>query len=253
MAKQDPNVMYYSNQDGEAARIARELVTELFIRLKDELSSEAAIEYLRYARLQKERELYGAFIKSLVLIAPKLKGEIDYVATELQITRSESDAKGRVDFLFNYRKTSFLVELKVARVGVNGKTSAEHEEGGADPIKCIIKPWDGVVSQLNGLDKYSIETCLHKKVVKLPMVIYMHVDWCKQKPSVDVAEAGDLVGVVAQSHSKIVAEISKQGDAPEFQFYSPLSEPVRTRMRKSSLADAPNMTLYGFSFIASTL
>lgn len=242
MTKQiKPNTVYYSNLDGDAARVVRELVSALFHQLGEELSSSDSLNFIAATRIPNERELYGTFIKAL--LNGELKSELGYVATEFQVGRD--DSKGRVDFFFNYRKTSFLLELKVARIGL-GEEAPGGDEEETDPKVRITKPWlDGVMSQLEQLKVDSLSTCLHQKVVKLPMVIYLYVDWRKSGPRDEWQEAA------AVTHEYIVRNLAEH--PPEFEYFSVLDEPIRTRKRRSELSDEPNMSLYGFTFVAGTV
>lgn len=255
-----PNKVYYSNNDGEGARVTRELVSTLFYQLAAELTSDESLAFIEATRIPNERELYGTFVKAL--LHSELRSDIGYVATEFQVERDESDepedaedqgetecrskSKGRVDLFFNYRKTSFLLELKVVRVGIGGDFDVSAEGAKVNPQIRVTKPWlQGVVSQLKQLKVGPLSACLHQKVVKLPMVIYLYVDWRKNGPQ-DGWEK-----VAEGKHESIVNDLSAH--PPEFEYFTVFGQPVRTRKRRSTLDEDPNMSLYGFSLVAGTV
>lgn len=254
-----PNKVYYSNSDGEGARVTRELVSTLFYQLAAELTSAESLAFIEATRIPNERELYGTFVKAL--LNSELRSDLGYVATEFQVERDDADeqeetevrdgtkdqgkAKGRVDLFFNYRKTSFLLELKVVRVGIGGETDASAEDTKANPKARVIKPWlNGVISQLEQLKIGPLSACLHQKVVKLPMVIYWYVDWRKNGPR----EGWEQVAV--GTHERIVDDLSVR--PPEFEYFTVFEQPLRTRKRRSDLGEIPDMSLYGFSLVAGT-
>lgn len=237
-----PNKVYYSNSDGEGARVTRDLISVFFRQLAAELTSAESLAFIEATRIPNERELYGTFVKAL--LNSNFGRELGYIATEFQVGRDET--KGRVDFFFNYRKTSFLLELKVARIGLGTDSDTNEEDEDIDPKVRVTKPWlDGVVSQLQKLEIDTLSACLHQKVVKLPMVIYLYVDWRKNGPREGWEQ------VAAGTHERIVSDLSYH--PPEFEFFTVFDTPVRTRMRRSKLVGEPNMSLYGFSLVAGTV
>ena len=206
------------------------------------MASASSLDFISATRIPNERELYGTFVKAL--LNSELRSELGYVATEFQVGRDET--KGRVDFFFNYRKTSFLLELKVARIGLGADADSHAEDEEANPKIRITKPWvDGVVSQLQQLEIDTLSACLHQKIVKLPMVIYLYVDWRKNGPREGREEAALSV------HQNIIKDLAAA--PPEFEYFTVFNTPIRTRKRRSTLDDEPNMSLYGFSFIAGTV
>ena len=174
----------------------------------------------------------------------KLKQELGHIATELQVGRN-TDAKGRVDIFFNYRNTSFIIEFKVARIGITGSNNDNDPDNEEPPLIRITKPWKldshGVVSQLSDLEIDSIGHA-HDKIVKMPIVLYLHVDWRNGEPR------DKWQDLSAQTHSRIKSTLEHE-TPPQFNYYSLLEVPIRTRRRTS---DNP-MTLYGFTLVASDL
>lgn len=232
------NTVYYSNRDGVAARVSRDLISEVFGKLSETLSSPSTLGFIERTRIPNERELYGVFIYSLNNSLPNL----GHISTEFQVGRSE-DAKGRVDLFFEYRNTSFLLELKVARIGLSGEFN-EIDDEERDTKARITKPWNGVVEQLNNLDTSTLSSCLQKKVVKIGMVIYLHVDWRKNGPQVDWEKMSEL------THDLVIADLREI--EPEFSYFSVLDRPIRTRNRRTALSEDHDMSMYSFTLVAST-
>jgi hypothetical protein len=233
------NTVYYSNEDGLGARISRDLISEVFNKLSKIIKSPSTLGFIEKTRIPNERELYGVFISALNKALPGL----GHIATEFQVGRSE-DAKGRVDFFFEYRNVSFLLELKLARIGLGGEFNDIDDEV-RDTKARVTKPWvNGVVEQLKNLETVSLSSCLQKKVVKIAMVIYLHVDWRKSGPQVNWKKMSK------PTHDLVIADL--RGDEPEFSYFSVLKQPIRTRKRRTALSDEHDMSMYGFTFVAST-
>jgi len=256
--RQDPDTFYYSNKDGSGARVTRELVSELFLSLSNNIKHPDTLQFIAKTRIPNEREFYGLVIKSL--FNSELGTKIGHVATEFQVTRDEvedmagNSSKGRVDLFFNYRNTSFLVELKLARIGLS-RLGSESAVGEVEtcPLVRITKAWEGAVDQLIKLNTKALETCLHTKVVKIPLVVFIYNDYCKEHSHSDWKDRA------MNTHEFILNNIEDfikniESVAPEFELYSVLDKPIRTRRRKTILeGNNHNMTFYGFSIIASTL
>ena len=246
--KTQKNVFYYSNSDAQiGSRIARELASKFFISFSKNLASEASLEFIGRTRLPNERELYGMFIKALA--ESNLKSELGYVATEFQVNRVD-DAKGRVDIFFSYRKTSFLVELKVARIGLpkfSDENQSDEDDKEDSPVARIASPWlRGVVPQLECLNVDLLKGCLHEKVVKMPMVVYLYVDWRKAGARDGWQAAAEL------THDYIISNLNS--NPPNFEYFTIFDEPVRTKKRRTSIgASEHDATLYGFSLVGSMI
>lgn len=246
--KKQKNIFYYSNNDTQVgSRIARELTSNLFISFSNNLASEKSLDFIGRTRLPNERELYGMFIKALA--ESDLKNELGYVATEFQVNRID-DAKGRVDIFFSYRKTSFLLELKVARIGLpkfSDEEQSEEERKDESPVSRIVNPWlKGVIPQLKCLNVEALKNCLHEKVIKMPMVVYLYVDWRK----IDIRDGWQKTA--DRAHDYIIANL--KSCAPDFEYFTVFEKPIRTRKRRTSIFDSKHdATLYGFSLVASAM
>ncbi len=249
--------LVYSNDDkkndlgNNAPRISRDLVGEFFRAFDKNLRSETSISFFKKTRIPNERELYGMILKSL--FDAELNSDLGYIATEFQVGRSD-DAKGRVDIFFNCRDTSLLVEFKVARVGLaKGISSFERSDQTGDLVAKIVDPWSshsigneqGVVSQLQALNTKSLSTCLKLKLVKLPVVLYLYIGLGKNGPREKWKSLAD------STHEYIIHQLNHE--PPQFEFRSILDEPIRTRKRRTPLDSEADLTLYGFSLIASEL
>lgn len=254
-----PDTVYYSNSDNlPGSRKSRELLDAFFHTFSKNINSKKTLNFFRNTRIPNERELYGLFIESL-LTSP-FDGERGYIATELKIGRSDDD-KGRVDFFFNYRNVSFLIEFKVRQVGIEGAkgTPEDEPDGIQTPSQRILKPWYGrgskgneigVVSQLKNLEVESIGD-KHEVVIKIPMVLYLYVDWRTNEPQPNKDKLKNCLDNM-YSHIWNTLTTSAPPCLPQFQLYSILDESIRTRKRSASLEIDPNMTLYGFSLVAGS-
>lgn len=246
--KKQKNIFYYSNGSIKVgSRIARELASNLFISFSNNLASEKSLDFIGRTRLPNERELYGLFIKALA--ESDIKNELGYVATEFQVNRLD-DAKGRVDIFFSCRKTSFLIELKVARISLpkyGDKEKPEKEHRDESTVSRIVNPWlNGVIPQLKCLNVEVLKNCLHEKVIKMPMVIYLYVDWKK----IDICEGWQKSA--DRAHDYIVANLKYF--SPDFEYFTVFEKPIRTRRRKTSIINSKHdATLYGFSLVASAM
>ena len=168
----ESKTLYYSNPDREqGARVTRDMMVRLCSALGNVFDEEDTREFIGNTRIPNERELYGLLVKALIR---EFESEIGHVATEVQVARESEgeNGKGRVDIIFDYRRTSFLVELKVIRASANARFL--EEEG--SPTRRLVRPWRKAVKQLRELDTTSLGKALKKKVVKLPMAIYLHID-----------------------------------------------------------------------------
>lgn len=243
----ESKTLYYSNPDREqGARVTRDMMVRLCSALGNVFDEEDTREFIGNTRIPNERELYGLLVKALIR---EFESEIGHVATEVQVARESEgeNGKGRVDIIFDYRSTSFLVELKVIRASANARFL--EEEG--SPTQRLVRPWRKAVKQLRELDTTSLGKALKKKVVKLPMAIYLHID--SKKLQDETPEWQDLSVTI---HHNIVnhLETCAHGNGAEtchFNYYQTLERPVMTSKRRDSLVEGmPSVGFYGFTIIA---
>jgi hypothetical protein len=238
-----PDTTYYSNS-GTGSVICRELISQLFHSFSCNFRNTETIKFIEQTRIPNERELYGLFLRSL--LNNDLKCDLGHIATELQVSRG-NDAKGRVDIYFEYRNISFIVELKVARIGIKGGVGNADKDPDDDenPLVRIVKPWKlencGAVSQLREIQTDNLYFP-NKRIVKMPVVLYLHVDWRDDKPY------NNWKDLSSKTHSRI-RDALQNDELPKFHYYSLLKDPIRTHRRTS----VGNMTLYSFSLFASDL
>lgn len=244
-----PRQLYYSNPDNiTGARVSRDMMVTLCSALGEALNDPDTLHFIRNTRIPNERELYGTFIKAL--LSAGFNSQIGHIATEVQVSRQTDDAsgKGRVDIIFDYRSTSFLVELKVIRASVNGRQPGEEH---TTTTQRLVRPWQKAVNQLIELDETSLGKALKKKVIKLPIALYLHVD-NRQKGNTDQWEA-----LSAATHERIVSQldtdVNNDGSASyHFSYFQPLKDSVTTSRRRGCLVEGtPDVRLYGFSIIAA--
>ncbi|MGP8291557.1 hypothetical protein ACT3OH_14925 [Vreelandella zhanjiangensis] len=245
-----PSQLYYSNPDHiRGARVSRDMMVTLCGALGEVLDDASTRHFISNTRIPNERELYGTVIKAL--LSDAFDKQVGHIATEVQVTRQadEMSGKGRVDIVFDYRRTSFLVELKVIRVPVNGRQMNEDEEN-ATLTQRLVRPWQKAVSQLRELESGSLGQALQQKIVKLPMAIYLHIDNRQQDNSANWQVHS------ANTHQKIVAQLNAhaQHDVTaeyHFSYFQPLINTMKTSRRKGCLVEGtPDVRLYGFSLIA---
>lgn len=243
-----PETLYYSNPDrARGARVTRDMMQQLCSALGHALDEEGTRRFIGNTRIPNERELYGLVVKAL--FSGELGKRVGHVATEVQVARKVEDTsgKGRVDIIFDYRGTSFLVELKVIRASVNGRGMGDEE---ATPTERLVGPWRQAVDQLRELDVESLGQALKRKVVKLPMAMYLHVD---RRQNVELPE---WQACAAEVHHNIVTHLQVHGHHDDhqgyhFSYFQPLAGPVTTSSRSGCLVEGtPDVKLYGFSIIA---
>jgi hypothetical protein len=245
MKQRNEGVLYYSRNNGSnAPNISNEVVEALFSEFSESFRSPAAVDFYKDTRVPNERELYGLLVKAV--FCSSISKSIGYLATELNVGK-EDDSKGRTDLFFNYRNTSFIVEFKVARIRLRtDKNTLDSDQ----ETQRVINPWNnykknvGVVYQLKALDANSISQCLDKKVVKLPLVLYLYIDW-RDSPVSD-----DSNSYVKKSHKYVMNQLRPE---PHYERFDCLANPLRTRKRKTSLNAPADMNLYRFSLVASAL
>lgn len=244
-----PGQLYYSNPDNiKGARVSRDMMVSLCSALGEALDDPDTRHFISNTRIPNERELYGTFIKAL--LSDGFNSQIGHIATEVQVSRQRDDAsgKGRVDIIFDYRSTSFLVELKVIRASVNGRQPGEED---ITTTQRLVRPWQKAVNQLIELDETSLGKALQKKIVKLPIALYLHVD-NRQKGNTQQWET-----LSAATHERIVSQLNTDvnNDDPashHFSYFQPLTDPVTTSRRRGCLVEGtPDVRLYGFSIIAA--
>ncbi|MFI0472461.1 hypothetical protein ACGLWX_07030 [Halomonas sp. HMF6819] len=241
--------LYYSNPDKvKGARVSRDMMLSLCNALGQALDTPETRQFISNTRIPNERELYGTFIKAL--LSDAFDDQVGHIGTEVQVSRQtdETSGKGRVDIIFDYRRTSFLVELKVIRASVNGRQSGEED---ATPTQRLVKPWQKAVNQLIELDEQSLGKALQKKIVKLPIALYLHVD-NKQKNNSEQCEE-----LSASTHERIISQLDTDVDQDDpasyhFSYFYPFDESIKTSRRRGCLVEGtPDVRLYGFSLIAA--
>lgn len=243
-----PKNLYYSNPDKtKGARVSRDLMVTFCRALGEVLDDPSTRHFISKTRIPNERELYGTVIKAL--LNGTFEQQVGHIATEVQVSRQtkESSGKGRVDIIFDYRRTSFLVELKVIRVPVNGR---DIDDDNMTPTQRLVRPWQKAVKQLIELDEKSLGNALEQKIVKLPMAIYLHIDNRQH------AEPSDWQAYSTETHAKIVAQLDAHADCDTtteyyFSYFQPLTSTVTTSRRKGCLVEGTrDVKLYGFSLFA---
>ena len=246
---EQPGQLYYSNPDNiKGARISRDMMVTFCSAFGEAIDAPDTRHFISNTRIPNERELYGTVIKAL--LSDSFDKQVGHIATEVQVTRQmdEASGKGRVDIIFDYRRTSFLVELKVIRVPVNGRC-IDNED--ITPTQRLVRPWQKAVKQLIELDEKSLGNALKRKIVKLPMAIYLHIDNRQHDDSSQWMEHS------AKTHEKIVAQLDAHTgfeDATDYHFsyFQPLTDPVITSRRRGCLVEGtPDVRLYGFTIIAA--
>lgn len=238
-------VLFYSNKDGAGQRIARDFLSQLFSNIDIELSSHDAQKFLAAYRVPNERELAGVFIKSCLNVDRDC-----FIATELQVRRKKLELGanpnnsniGRVDFLVIFRKISFLIELKVARVPV--KALRQQNVG---RLSKDIVPWANVCKQLEVLDIEDVEL-QSKKTIKIPILMYFYVS------QDDCDDSAEIEATVIQKHKYLMSKIDNtvKNEFPvTFEYISSFAELVVSHRRKSTaIKRGDKVKIWGFSAIA---
>jgi len=124
---------------------------------------------------------------------------------------------------------------------------SDEEDKEEPPVARVANPWlKGVIPQLERLNVETLKDCLHEKVVKMPMVVYLYVDWRKVGVRDGWQEPAEL------AHDYIIDNL--QHNPPDFEYFTVFDEPVRTKKRRTSINGTEHdATLYGFSLVASMM
>lgn len=244
--KIETDVLYYSNSYNQSAsRITREFIQKFCNAVSNEFSSESTQHFIRNTFIPRERELYGLFVKALTsfdLTDDTKNGSrsIGHIGTEIKVKRRNEDRdtqSGRIDLIVSYRNVTFLIEFKVTRI--NLKTSINIK----NPTKCRpIKTWLSVVKQVENIDERNLEGTLHKKIIKLPIVLYFYTDSRQNNHPEDWEERIEDRFFAIRDCENI--------PTIEFSYLSYWDTPIITKTRSFD-TDRAN-TLYGFSIISTS-
>lgn len=242
------DIFYYSNQDKHLARITRDFLEKFCRAVSEEFQSASTRSFLERTFIPKERELYGLFVKALMkfeLSDTSQNGSrsIGHIGTEIKVKRILDDTDeytGRVDMLVSYRRTSFIIEFKVARISLKGNLNIDN------PESCkTLRPWMHAVQQIKDIDTNSLSNILDKKVIKLPIVFHLYADSHQSGFQEDWEE------LVNEKFINIHDSSVENTDIPSiyFSYLSRFTQPIQTNTRASNLERINNF--YGFSIISS--
>lgn len=168
---------------------------------------------------------------------------IGHIGTEIKAKRISDkgdESTGRIDMLVTYRKTSFIIEFKVARNTLKNILNTD------SPDKCkTLRPWISANQQIKDIDTDDLSKILNKRVIKLPVVIYTYADSHQDRHPDNWEE------LVNNKFNAIYNARAENQDIPEmhFSFLSCFEEPIRTQSRTKDSERANNF--YGFSVIAA--
>lgn len=249
----EARTLYYTNDDRQpGARIARDMMACLCHGLTDVMDSPVTRAFVANTRIPNERELYGVVIKALLTSMPEGLG---HIATEVQVARVEQDknSKGRVDLLFEYRNVSFLLELKTARASVRSKAMLDENDAPLARRK-LIKPWQEAALQLQQLDTGSLGEALKKKIIKLPLVMYLHTEMTREAPHEDWK--AQSMSTHAEILSQLDAWADRESQQPcHFHYCAQWQQgALRTAGRRQCLMnDEPGVNFYGISIVAGII
>lgn len=237
--------LLYRPQTGPKVRVTLDFVHQLFEGVAQELQSPSTQDFIGRTRIPNERELYGLLIKAML----KVGGDVDigHVATEVQVDRlvspetPDSKSTGRVDVLVTYRKTVFLIEVKVVRISLDttGPNGPEHSKA--------VRAWDSAVSQLKAIDHKKLEAMLDRNVEKLALVIFLYYDG---RPDIREGEWGKSIAYLHQEVCDVIDSDTSQ--VSDYEWRSTFEHPERPYRRKStSYNSEERVNLYGFSLLAA--
>ncbi len=242
------NIFYYSNEDKRLARITRDFLSKFCSAVAEEFNSSTTIDFFKKTYIPKERELYGLFVKALMNFdldetSQNNSRSIGHIGTEIKAKRISDkgdESTGRIDMLVTYRKTSFIIEFKVARTTLKNILNTD------SPDKCkTLRPWISANQQIKDIDTDDLSKILNKRVIKLPVVIYTYADSHQDRHPDNWEE------LVNNKFNAIYNARAENQDIPEmqFSFLSCFEEPIRTQSRMKDSERANNF--YGFSVIAA--
>lgn len=237
------DVLLYFRRDGSKSRIILDLVDQFFHGISAELHSPSTQAFINLARIPNEREIYGLLVKALTRLGGD--DDIGHIATEIQVNRimgkSESDrSTGRVDLLVTFRKTMFLMEVKVVRASIHSK---ETESGARSKVE---KAWQEAVEQLRSIAGDEIAKYHQRPVVKLPLLVCIYYDGKRIQNSVNA---------LCKTAEGIVKTLECNQPVPaSFEWNSKFQAPVETYRRHSdSLNNKNTVFLHGFSLFAAVV
>lgn len=242
------DTFYYSNEDKRLARITRDFLSQFCSAMAEEFKSSATIDFFKKTYVPKERELYGLFVKALMSFDldetnKNNSRSIGHIGTEIKAKRVSDkgdESTGRIDMLITYRKTSFIIEFKVARTTLKNSLNTD------SPDKCkTLGPWISANQQIKVIDTDYLSNILNKKIIKLPVVIYTYADIHQGSYQENWEE------LVNNKFNTIYNARDENKNIPEiqFSFLSCFEEPVMTQSRTKDSERVNNF--YGFSVIAA--
>jgi hypothetical protein len=233
--------------------ICRDFVSSFCENFSNEMNKESTQKFIRNFRIPNERELYGLLVKSFINTQLDPNG---FIATELQIGRTASDSDaddsvGRIDFMVNYRNTTFLIEVKVNRASAVSNITLDESK-----TPKVLKPWIQVCDQLANLSTRRIESAALKKIEKLAVMIYLYIS----PNPLSEFHIGDKNG----KHSQIVDGIQNRrtiSQKVDYDFWHQFDESIFCSKRRSDSMDedinnSPNVkkvNFYGYSIFSSVI
>jgi len=241
------DLLFYRIKKGPKTRVTLDFIDQFYREVAQELKSPLTQDFINRTRIPNERELYGLLIKALLKVGGD--EDIGHVATEVQVDRivepddADSTSTGRVDILVNYRKTVFLIEVKVARVSLSSTNLTRNEDSKA------IRAWNSAVDQLQAIRSDRVQALLEQDIRKLALVVCLYYDGRTTE-----REDG-WENLISEHHQQICDQIDDNSiQATEYDWKSAFDEPIFPYRRKSKAVDEQTwLTLYGFSLLGATV
>lgn len=222
-------------------RLAKNFSRQLLKNFSTNLHQSQFQRIVSATRIPNERELYGLLATALHVTT---SANDKPLLTEFAISRDE--ANGRVDFITFYRGTTFLIEFKVARI-VNKGIPDDDKESSLSPVERVVKPWKDAVKQLKPDLNIQIGDVFGSPIVKLPLVLYIHVDYRGPDGALISSDAAEATKYVLEQLSE--CGISNE-ELPAFVHCDSFFKPFQTRRRRDKLnTENKCVNVYGFSLM----
>lgn len=238
-------VLHYSNPDSDKfSRITREFISSFCYWFSLNFSNEATQSFISKTRIPNERELYGVFVKSLFDFK---ESDSMHVATEVKVKRkSEGDSSttGRVDIVVRYRRVTFLLEIKVCRIPLDGLIEEDEEL-----TVRAVKSWHSACEQLKILDVTSLGKILEsERVIKMPLVLFLYFSGRGK------INDNPLIDTVWKTKQILRSVNENSINEVYFSYFDTFENALETYKRKDqSLVGGKKIYLHGFSFLSTVI
>lgn len=140
-----------------------------------------------------ERQSYGLVVASLMDMG---KDVVDFVLTEVSIERAvkEEKSNGRVDYLIGYKKWLFLVELKLAFSGLEGRENTQRfGRAWSDKESGVVSQLESINIEDSGnnshLQKIIQKRGYNNELVKFPILVVVYANYNQTESGISPSDS----------------------------------------------------------------